>query len=252
MGRARYSLSKFDFLTIGMNDIPQPTQPTQSNMVPAAIVIAGLIIAGAVVYSKNPQPGSAIGNNTGNSAQTPGKNPNERVQVSVDDDAVKGDANAPITIIEFSDFQCPFCKRFFDQTLPQIDEKYIKTGKAKLVYRDFPLTSIHEFAAKAGEGAECAREQGKFWEFHDRLFQRQEELKVEDLKKHAADLGLNTVTFNQCLDSGKYTSEVDKDLNEGVTAGVTGTPTFFINGVKVVGAVPFSQFEQIIEAELNK
>jgi protein-disulfide isomerase len=167
-----------------------------------------------------------------------------------DDDPVKGDPNAPITIIEFSDFQCPFCGKFYRETLPQIKEKYIDTGKVKLIYRDFPL-SFHENAQSAAEAAECANEQGKFWEYHDLLFEKQQDLSVENYKQWAEELGLDMEQFNECLDSGKYADEVTNDFSDGQAAGVTGTPAFFINGKKVSGAQPFSVFEQIIEEELS-
>jgi len=137
-----------------------------------------------------------------------------RVQVSVDDDPSKGLATAPVTIIEFSDFECPFCARFYSQTLNQIEEKYIKTGKVRLVYRDYPL-SFHPSAQKAAEGAECADEQGKFWEMHDKIFENQQAMGVSDLKRYAQEFGLNTSQFNDCLDSGKMASEVKKDFQDG-------------------------------------
>jgi protein-disulfide isomerase len=167
----------------------------------------------------------------------------------VDDDAVKGDPNAPVTIVEFSDYECPFCARFYSQTLSQIDAKYIQTGKVKLVYRDFPL-SFHQQAQKAGEAAECAGEQGKYFEMHDKLFESGVTGGVASFKQYAADLGLNTADFNTCLDSGAQASEVQKDFRDGQAAGVQGTPGFIVNGQLVSGAQPFSVFEQIIEAEL--
>lgn len=179
----------------------------------------------------------------------------QRVDVSLDDDPIKGQDNAPVVIVEFGDFQCPFCERFFSQTLPLIKENYIKTGKVKFVYRDFPLTSIHQYAEKAAEAADCANEQGKFWEYHDLLFSRQYEwasVGVEKFKEYASELGLDTTKFNECLDSGKYENEVRKDFNDGLSYGVRGTPTFFINGIEVVGAQPYSVFQQVIEKELEK
>ena len=175
--------------------------------------------------------------------------PAPKVDVSADDDPVKGDDNAPITIIEFSDFECPFCGRFYTQTLPQLEENYIKTGKAKLVFRDFPL-SFHQNAQKASEAAECAKDQDKFWEYHDHLFVNQQSLSDSALKGYAKTLGLDTAKFDKCLDSGEKASEVQADFAAGSAAGVSGTPSFFINGVKLVGAQPFAAFQQIIDAEL--
>ncbi|MBR9682677.1 MAG: DsbA family protein [Candidatus Aenigmarchaeota archaeon] len=172
------------------------------------------------------------------------------VDVSADDDAVKGSADAPVTIIEFSDYECPFCARFYTQTYGQIDEKYIQTGKVKYVVRDFPL-SFHAQAQKAGEAAECAGEQGQYYEMHDKLFEEGVEGGVTAFKQYAVDLGLDTDEFNTCLDSGAMAQEVKDDMSDGQAAGVTGTPAFFINGKKLIGAQPFSAFEQVIEAELN-
>ena len=172
------------------------------------------------------------------------------VAASVDDDPAWGPEDAPVTIIEFSDFQCPFCSRFFAQTYPQIKQEY--EGQVRFVYRDFPLTSIHENAQKAGEAAECADEQGKFWDYHDTLFNNNSALDDASLKSYASQVGLDTATFNQCLDSGKYTEEVQKDYQEGISYGVTGTPAFFINGVTVIGAQPYANFKAAIDAALQE
>jgi protein-disulfide isomerase len=184
--------------------------------------------------------------------QEPQQQQPSRIQeVSADDDPVKGSENAPITMIEFSDFQCPFCARYFKQTFPLIEKNYIKTGKIKYVYRDFPL-SFHNYAQKAAEAAECARDQEKFWGYHDLLFQSQDALDIASLKVYAEELNLDTKKFNDCLDSDKYEEEVKKDFQDGQRYGVSGTPTFFINGVKIVGARPYSAFEEIIEQELSQ
>jgi len=183
---------------------------------------------------------------------TPSAQPSgARTSISADDDPTKGSESAPVTIIEFSEYQCPYCKRFFDQTLSLIEKNYIETGKVKYVFRDFPL-SFHQYAQKAAEASECADEQGKFWQYHDKLFENQNALSVESLKQYAKDLGLNAAKFDSCLDSGAMASEVQKDFADGSEYGVSGTPAFFINGIKVVGAQPYSVFEEIIEQELNK
>jgi len=167
------------------------------------------------------------------------------------DDPIKGSNSAPVAMIEFGDFQCPFCGKFFSETLPQIEENYIKTGKVKFVYRDFPL-DFHQYAEKAAEAAECAHEQGKFWEYHDKLFNNQQALDVTNLKKYAKDLGLNSSEFDDCLDSGKMASEVQEDLQDGTALGISGVPSFFINGIPIGGAQPYSSFQQIIDEELSK
>ncbi|MBI5393346.1 DsbA family protein [Candidatus Woesearchaeota archaeon] len=203
------------------------------------------IPTGAVVQ----QPGAAAQPSAANPTAAPAQG--SVLQVSVDDDAIKGDKNAKVTIVEFSDYQCPFCGRFFRDTLPQVEEQYVKTGKVKMVFRDFPL-SFHENAQKAGEAAECAGDQDKYWEMHDKLFQNQQKLAVSDLKQYAVDLKLDTKAFNDCLDSSKYKAEMQKDMADGSSYGVSGTPAFFINGRKLVGAQPFSAFKSIIDAELAK
>ncbi len=168
----------------------------------------------------------------------------------IDDDPMIGDPDAPITIVEFSDFQCSFCKRFRTQTFDQLKEEYIDTGKAKLVYRDFPLHSIHPHAQKAAEAAECAEDQGMFWEYHDLLFENQGELAIDDLKLYASRSGLDTTQFNECLDSGKYASEVGKDLSDGQKAGARGTPYFIVGNTVLSGAQPFQNFKAAIDAQL--
>ena len=172
-----------------------------------------------------------------------------RVSVSLDEDPAKGPAAAPITIVEFSDCQCPYCARV-NPTLKQVEDKY--GDKVRVVFRDFPLVQIHKDAAKAAEAGECAHEQGKFWEMHDRLFADQSKLQVEALKQKATEIGLDAEKFNQCLDSSKYAAEVQKDVDEGARYGVTGTPAFFINGRMLGGAQPVEAFMQVIDEELAR
>ena len=169
-------------------------------------------------------------------------------QVSPDDDPSWGPVDAPVTIIEFSDYQCPYCKRFHDETFLQIQDTY--EGQVRFVYRDFPLTSIHPHAQKAAEASECADDQGRFWDYHDLLWANQQELDVASLKAYAGELGLDTATFDGCLDSGEHSQEVQKDYSDGVSYGVQGTPWFFINDVEVGGAQPFSAFQTVIDSFL--
>lgn len=178
--------------------------------------------------------------------------PPRRYEVSLDDDPVKGSPDAPVTIVEFSEFQCPYCGYYVRETFPKIDEAYIKTGKVKYVFRDFPLTSIHPYAQKAAEAGGCAAQQGKFWEYHDLLFAHQDALDVSSLKQYAADLSLDTAQFDACLDSGAMADEVAGDFADGQTYGVSGTPAFFVNGIRLNGAQPFEAFQELIEEELAK
>jgi len=147
-------------------------------------------------------------------------------------------------LVEFSDFECPFCGRHY-QTLKKILSDY--KGKVRLVYKHFPL-GFHPNAQKAAEASECASEQGKFWEYHDKLFENQPTgYSLEKFKQWAKDLGLNSSKFNDCLDSGKYAKKVQADYQEGLQKGVNGTPATFVNGQLVSGALPYEAFKQIID-----
>jgi protein-disulfide isomerase len=160
----------------------------------------------------------------------------------------KGPANAPVTIVEFSDFQCPFCSRLIP-TLKQVEEKY--GDKVRVVFRQYPLP-FHQNAQKAAEASLCAADQGKFWELHDAMFANQQALAVEQLKAKATELGLNAEQFNSCLDSGKHAGVIQADMKEGAAAGVNGTPAMFINGRFVSGAVPLEQITAVIDDELRR
>jgi protein-disulfide isomerase len=160
-----------------------------------------------------------------------------------------GAASAPITLIEFSDYQCPYCGRV-EPTLKRLRAAY--GDKIRFVWKDFPLTQIHPQAFKAGEAAHCAGDQGKYWELHDVLFSKQSELQLDDLKRHALTLGLKTDDFNQCLDSGKYAERVRDGVAEGGQLGVNSTPTVFINGRRFSGAQPYEVFAAAIDEELAK
>jgi len=170
-----------------------------------------------------------------------------RVPVNADKGFMRGAKDAPVTIVEFSDFQCPFCKNAAT-TVKQLVEKY--PGKVKWVFRDFPIPNIHPAAPKAHEAARCAAEQGKFWEYHDVLFEKSPRQSPDELKQYAKDLKLDSTAFTTCLDSGKHEAQVNEDMNEGSQLGITGTPTYFINGRQVVGAQPASTFQRIIDSEL--
>src|SRR5215469_8800924 len=170
------------------------------------------------------------------------------VEVAYDPARVKGEnTEAPVTIVEFSDFQCPFCKKS-ESTLNDLLAKY--RGLVKLAYMDFPLGEIHPEAQKAAEAARCAGEQGKFWEYHDALYADQTKLKGADLLAHARALNLDEKSFRSCLDSGKFASKIQADLGQGQKLGVAGTPGFFINGVFLSGAQPQAEFDKIIDTQL--
>jgi protein-disulfide isomerase len=174
------------------------------------------------------------------------KPPVERKEVAATGPS-RGPENAPITMVEFSDFQCPFCTRAVG-TVEQVMQAY--PDKIRLVFRQFPL-EMHKEAPKAAEAALCANEQGKFWEYHDTLFQNQQALQVEDLRKYATNLKLDEKKFGECLASGKMAATVKADMEAGAKVGVSGTPAFFINGVMLSGAQPFEEFKKVIDAELQ-
>ena len=223
-----------------------------NNFLALSILVAGGMISGSLFYTKS----ATVGPGTAQ-IQQDGEG-NVKADVSVDDDPMLGDKKAQVTIIEFSDYQCPFCRVFWKNTFGQIKKEYVDTGKARFIYRDYPL-SFHPMAHLTAEAAECADDQGKYWEMHDKIFGEEEKLgqgtvtyTSSDLKKWAAAIGLDLSKFNQCLDSGKYKAEVDKDFTDGTAAGVSGTPSVFINGRLIVGAQPFSAFKAIIDEELTK
>jgi protein-disulfide isomerase len=173
-----------------------------------------------------------------------------RYDVPVDaDDPVLGPDDAPITIIEFADFQCPFCQRHALETYPQLVEAY--GDRIRFVYKDFPLTSIHPEAYSSALAAACAEEQGKFWEYHDLLFSGAMELNPDSYTAYAEQLGLDMTEFNTCYDEERYAEQVQADYAFGAELGVSSTPTFFVNGIAVVGAQPFSLFAEIIDYELE-
>jgi protein-disulfide isomerase len=174
--------------------------------------------------------------------------PRRKVEVEATDPSL-GRASAPVTLIEFSDFQCPFCQRV-EPTLKRLRETY--GDKVRIVWKDFPLTQIHPQAFKAGEAAHCAGDQGKYWEYHDRLFANQQLLQPEDLKKHASDLGLDAAAFGSCLDSSKYGERVRNGVAEGTRLGVNSTPTIYINGRMLSGAQPYETFVSVIDEELSR
>lgn len=170
-----------------------------------------------------------------------------RYDIPVDDDPTLGSANAPITLVEFSDYQCPYCTKWHDEIYPLILKNY--GDKIRFVYRDLPL-SFHGDAQSAAEAADCAGEQGAYWKFHDALFSEKYGLGMEAYQKYAADLGLDAAALAACVEEGRYTEEVKADYAFAESLGVSSTPTFFINGIAVVGAQPYEVFKQVIDLEL--
>lgn len=173
-----------------------------------------------------------------------------RLQFANEGAPTKGKKDVPVTLVEFSDFQCPYCQAVAP-VLHQVAEKY--GDKVQIIYRQFPIPSLHPFALKAAEASLCANEQGKFWEMHDAMFADQNKLAVSDLKKTAGQLGMDQKKFDKCLDTGRYVEQVQNDQKEGQKAGINGTPAMFINGTYVEGgSVPYATLASLIDKELAR
>ncbi len=225
--------------------------PKLNLYLPASILLAAILVSGSLFYTR-------FSGTPGEGADKGAAQAIKNVQVSADDDSYMGDKSAPVKMIEFSDYQCPFCRTFWKETFPSIKRDYIDTGKVVFIYRDFPL-SFHPAAHISAQSAQCAGDQGKYWEMQDKIFGEQDkkgsgtiQYGATDLKKWAQEIGLDMNKFNQCLDSEKFKAEVDKDLADGSKAGVNGTPSSFVNGQLIVGAQPYPAFKVIIDEELKK
>lgn len=190
---------------------------------------------------------------SGDTGTNTGTDTGTRLAVETGTSASEGSKDAKVTIVEFTDFQCPFCSKYYSETYKQIKTNYIDTGKVRYVLKNFPLTSIHPEAQKAAEAAECVRDQlgdAVYFKYHDKLFENQQSLSVDNEKKWARELDVDGTKFDTCLDSGKMASLVAADESYGQTLGVSGTPAFFINGLSLSGAQPYSAFQKIIDSEL--
>lgn len=184
------------------------------------------------------------------------------ILLSVDGDPFKGSPTAPITVVEFSDYQCPYCARHVHETMPHLERDYIQTGIVKYVFRDFPITAIHDRALMAAQAASCAGKQGQYWEMHDQLFANRAALSERDLEVYATGVGLDLPSFRVCLESDEPAQEIREDMEDGRRAGVRGTPTFFLGRtdastrqIKVLdvvrGARPYSNFQETIDRILR-
>lgn len=229
----------------------------------SSLVIGVFILAGSNMLSHNMQdnmvkPGVQVNqNSTAPTPNDPAPTPTipDISEMDLSGYPVLGQANAPVTIVEYSDFQCPFCKRLFDEVEPQIKKDYIDTGKAKMIYKNYAF--LGETSTIAAEGLWCANDQQKFWEYHEYVFSKiggahGEWMTEENIAKIATDLKLNSKNFADCISSGKYADKVAQELEEGKKFGVEGTPATFINGQMVPGAQPYSEFKKALDAELAK
>lgn len=208
-----------------------------------ALLVMGGIVFLALNQNKAPQPPSP------SVTPTPGAT-SPQPEPATTDWPFLGNPEAKVVFVEYGDYQCGFCRRFNQEVLPELKQRYLETGKVKFVYKDFVI--FGETSKLAAQAAHCAGDQNKFFEYHNEIFKNQEKgLSLETLLAIATNLGLNRQEFESCLSNGKYAEKVEQSTQEGLSLGVEGTPTSFINGQKIVGARPFSSFETIIESLLG-
>jgi protein-disulfide isomerase len=241
--------------------LPAPRQRPYFILIPLALIVGMFLgyylrgegVAARVAAQTTPSDADpvAIAIATGVAATvTAGNDEGQQVvryDVPIAGNPVLGPEDAPITLIEFSDYECPFCKRWHDETFDRLMEAF--PGQIRFVYRDFPLTNIHPNAAPAAEAANCAHEQGQFWDFHRMLFSTST-LNAQTYLGYAAELDLDMEAFEECVSTRRYQDEVIADLEWAVNLGISSTPTFFINGIALVGAQPFDVFYEVISKEL--
>ncbi len=229
------------------------TEKKQNYLLPVSILIAAILIAGALIYS------TGVKNTIRQPADENKKTGEQPIGLQIGDDVILGDPDAPVTIIEFSDYQCPFCGKFFQEAEPLIRKNYVETGKAKMVLKD--LAFLGPESKAAAQAAECAKDQSKYWQYHDALFEAEIKDNKENngnldrnlFEKIASDLKMNTKEFLSCFDSKKYANEVENDIKEAQSAMErTSTPTIFINDKMIQGAYPYATFSQAIDEALNK
>lgn len=233
-----------------MYDPRNTTSKLKDYFFPSAILLTGILISAGIFLDKNgilekSSPSALLPTNT---------NQNERINIQIDpSDPVLGNPNAPVTLVEFFDYQCGYCKIFAEQTLPKIIDKYVKSGKVKIVFKDFAI--LGEDSKTAALAANCANEQDKYIEYHDALYGLKDTEKIlskENTMALANKLNLNVFKFNECIGLSKNSDSIEADTKEGKLAGVRGTPTIFINGFKVSGSQSFTYYEVVIDEELKK
>lgn len=247
------------------------TNPTY--ILAAAILVGAVLISASMFYATKTfigkldnttfAPSSLAVQATGNAPTAPsagqpsqGLTPGQKVNVDVGHLPAKGNPNAKVKLVAFEDFRCPFCEKFFTDTEPQIIKDYVDTGKAVIYYREYQF--LGPASVIAGNAAECANEQGKFWDMHQYLYKNQPSesdtsmYTTDNMTKIAGQLGMNTSSFKSCLSANKYDKNLQTDLSAGQAAGVTGTPTVFINGIPIVGAQPYAAFKAAIDQQLTK
>ena len=254
-------MGKIDIMQIKKLTLSDKISVQSALLIGSALISLSILISGGVVKLKNSP--SVLGQAT-IPTTTPGVDQGQIATVSGDDDPVLGSSSAPITIIEFSDYECPYCKRHFDQTYGQLKTDYIDTGKVKLIYRDLPLSFHEPEASKEALAANCSRDQGGdsvYFKFHDEVFKKTksngEGLGENGIYQISKDLGLNQTDFKNCIDNQKYAKEIKDDVSEASKIGAGSTPSFYIGksspnnviqGIYLRGAQPFDQFKKVIDS----
>ncbi|HUD09246.1 MAG TPA: DsbA family protein [Patescibacteria group bacterium] len=234
--------------------------PKSSNQVMVVLLVVAAFLVGyllnEVQHLQKTQVAIQAAVPSQQAGQQAAPTPGAKVNVSAGHFPILGNAKAKVTIIEFADFRCPFCEQFFTNTLPQITKDYVDTGKVKLAFRNFAF--LGDPSTVAADASECANDQGKFWDFYNYLYKNQPAetdttmYNTDTLTQAAVSLGMNDSQFRSCLDNKTDDAKAAKDMADGQAAGVSGTPTFFVNGISIVGAQPYSAFQQLIDQELAK
>ncbi|MFH1246387.1 MAG: DsbA family protein [Candidatus Liptonbacteria bacterium] len=234
----------------------QPTQPDR--FLPISILVAGILISGSLIYTTRDGSLPVKNNAAAKATSTENGTPTVNVSDLLPRDVVLGDANAPVTLIEYGDYQCPWCARFFSQTESQVRKDYVEGGKVKIIFRDFAF--LGQESIDAANAAQCAKDQSKFWPFHDAVYTAEEKDANENngnmdkafFINIATDLGMDVSKFTQCYNNKTYVKDVTDEYENGTAAGVSGTPSAFINGKAVPSGSTYSAFKAIIEDYLKK
>lgn len=223
-----------------------------TNFLAISILAAAIIVGGSFIYGNSLKAGGGavaqVAGGVGGAGEEEDNSPAVKPDEArlLDDDVILGDPKAPVTFAVFGDFQCPYCSKLYKEVEMGLREEFIAKKIVKMVNRDLPLDSIHPYARRAAEAAECARDQGKYWAYHDMLYENQGRIPTMNYADEAGKLGMNKDQFKQCVDSGKYKDEVEKDSKEAVALGLRGTPGVFVNGKLFPGAFPYADFKAAI------
>jgi protein-disulfide isomerase len=236
------------FPKLNLND------PSYTPILMVLLLVASFLLGALTTKLSYTQQGNVPSASSAPTNQQAQAQPGKKVNVDLGHLPLQGSKDAKVSVVEFADFQCPFCEKWFKDVKPSILSDYVNKGLVKFTFRHYAF--LGQESTWASEAAECANEQGRFWDYHDYLYNHQGQensgaFSKANLEKFASDLGLNTQQFNSCLDSDKYAKAVSDDTTAGQNAGVTGTPSIFVNGQLIVGAQPYSAFKTVIDQALS-